>query len=267
MPRPCFDVITGISSGALVANYVFLGESYDPQMVALATTITDRDVLSRSAGRDVALFRDATASSAPLKKMIDAQVDDRVMAEVVQAHRAGRRLYVGTTNVDTRRFVIWDMGGIAASGRPNAKELYRKVLLASSAAPGFLPPVPIEVEVNGKRYTELHVDGGASTGLFLQASMLNLDRESVKAGRQPLLGSDAYAIVAGKLYADPACTDRRTLSIGESRLTHAGVRADARRVDSNQHALSIERHAFPHVGDTRRCGRVQRHHVVQSRAK
>jgi predicted acylesterase/phospholipase RssA len=215
--RPEFDLVTGISTGALIANYAFLGQSYDPQMVATYTSITDRDIYRRRPA-PAAILRDAVASSEPLKRLIDSQVDDAVLAGVAQAHLAGRRLYVGTTNVDTRRLVIWDMGAIATSGKPDAKELYRKVLLASASPPGFLPPVPIEVEVNGRRFNELHVDGGASTGLFLQTSSLNIDRDAVKAGRLPLVGSDAYVIVAGKLYADPSCTDRRTVKIGESAL-------------------------------------------------
>jgi len=101
------------------------------------------------------------------------------------------------------------MGAIAASGRPDAKELYRKILLASSSPPGFLPPVEIDVEVNGRRFTELHVDGGASTGVFLRASTLNIDREALKAGKQPLAGSeqimaaDAVIIAFGFLPSPP----------------------------------------------------------------
>lgn len=215
--RPAFDVVTGISTGAIIANYAFLGTSYDPQMVESYTNVTDRDVYRRRLA-PAALITDAAASSEPLKKLIAKQVDDNVLAAVAQAHMAGRRLYVGTTNIDTRRLVIWDMGAIAVSGRPDAKELYRKVLLASASPPGFLPPVPIPVEVNGRTYTEMHVDGGATTGVFLQTSMLKIDREALKAGRQPLKGSDAYVIVAGKLYADPSCTDRRAIKIGESAL-------------------------------------------------
>jgi hypothetical protein len=215
--RPEFDVVTGVSTGALIANYAFLGKEYDRQMVESYTSISDRDIY-RKRPLGSALFSDAAASSAPLKRLIEAQVDDNAMAAVARAHLAGRRLYVGTTNIDTRRLVIWDMGAIAASGRPDAKDLYRKILLASASPPGFLPPVEIDVEVNGRRFTELHVDGGASTGLFLRASTLNIDREALEAGKQPLAGSDAYAIVAGKLYADPACTDRRAVKLGESAL-------------------------------------------------
>jgi len=197
-----------VSTGALVATYAFLGPEYDAPMVRLYTSVTDRDVYRRRPTPAV-LWSESAASSAPLKRLIDAEVDDGVIAAVAKAHAAGRRLYVGTTNLDTRRLVVWDMGAVAASGRPDAAELYRKILLASASVPGFFPPVPIEVEVNGRRFTELHVDGGATTGVFLRAPT---------TGHQPLAGSDAYVIVAGKLYADPACTQRRAVRIGESAL-------------------------------------------------
>lgn len=215
--RPQFDVVTGVSTGGLIATYAFLGSEYDRQMVQAYTSITDRDIYTKR-GPAAILWSDSAASSAPLKKLIDCQVTDTVIQEVARAHACGRRLYVGTTNIDTRRLVIWDMGAIASSGRPDAKTLYRRVLLASASVPGFLPPVPIEVEINGKKFTEMHVDGGATTGVFLRASTVNLDRDALKAGGQPLSGSEAYVIVAGKLYSDPACTDRRTLRIGESAL-------------------------------------------------
>jgi hypothetical protein len=214
--RPCFDVVTGVSTGALIATYAFLGPEYDRPMVELYTSITDRDVYRRRPAPAV-LWKESAADSAPLKRMIDAQITDDILARVAQAHAAGRRLYVGTTNIDTRRLVIWDMGAIASSGRPDARELYRDILLASASVPGFLPPVPIEVEVNGRRFTEMHVDGGATTGVFLRASTLHVDQESLKTGR-PLAGSDVYVVVAGKLYSDPSCTDRRTVRIGESAL-------------------------------------------------
>jgi hypothetical protein len=215
--RPEFDVVTGVSTGALIATYAFLGTDYDPPMVALYTTINSRDVYRKRVA--TAIFSDSAASSTPLKKLIDAQVDDAVLEAVAKAHGCGRRLYVGTTNIDTRRLVIWDMGAIASSGRPDAKGLYRKILLASASVPAFFPPVPIEVEVNGRKFTEMHVDGGATTGVFLRASTLHLDKPALKAGGQPLAGSEAYVIIAGKLYVDPACIERRALKIGGSAMT------------------------------------------------
>ena len=216
--RPCFDVVTGVSTGGLIATFAFLGSDYDPKLVDLYTNVCSRDIY-RKRVIGSALWSDSAASSAPLKKLIDTHLDDSIFQAVATAHKSGRRLYVGTTNIDSRRLVIWDLGAIAASGRPDSHSLYRKILLASASPPGFMPPVPIEVELNGKKYIEMHVDGGATTGVFLRASTLHLDRASLKAGEQPLAGSDAYVVVAGKLYADPACVQQRALRIGESSLT------------------------------------------------
>lgn len=215
--RPCFDVVTGVSTGALIATFAFLGPEYDPKLVALFTNVTDRDIY-RKRVRPAILWAEAAADSAPLRELIECQVDDALLAAVARAHASGRRLYVGTTNIDTRRLVIWDMGAIASTGRPDAKDVYRKILLASASIPGFLPPVPIEVEVNGRTFTELHVDGGATTGVFLRPSSLNLDPDAVKAGGLPLAGSEAYVIVAGKLYADRVITPPRALRVGEGGL-------------------------------------------------
>ncbi|HVL14482.1 MAG TPA: patatin-like phospholipase family protein, partial [Gemmata sp.] len=215
--RPCFDVVTGVSTGALVATFAFLGPEYDRQLATFYTSVTDRDLFRRRLAPAI-LFQDSAADPAPLKRIIASQVDDNVLALVARAHADGRRLYVGTTDIDTRRLVVWDMGAIASSGRPDAKDLYRKIVLASASVPGFFPPVPIEVEVNGRKITEMHVDGGATTGVFLRASMLHVDKEALKEGRQPLAGCEAYVIVAGKLYSDPACTDPRTLKIATSAL-------------------------------------------------
>jgi hypothetical protein len=235
--RPEFDVVTGVSTGALIATFAFLGSDYDPTMVKLYTSVSSRDIYRRRPLSAI-VWSDSAASSAPLKKLIDCHVDDALVAAVAKAHESGRRLYVGTTNIDTRKLVIWDMGAIAASSRPDAKELFRKILLASASVPGFFPPVPIEVEVNGKTFTEMHVDGGATTGVFLRASTLHLDPAPVRAGRQPLAGSDVYVIVAGKLYADPVCTDRRTVRIGEGALNsivYSQIRGELFRI----YALSV----------------------------
>jgi hypothetical protein len=211
--RPPFDIVTGISTGGLIATFAFLGSCYDPAIVEMYTSVTSDDIYTRRPRLSL-LWSDSAASSSPLKKVIDARMDCAMLQAVARAHAEGRRLYIGTTNLDTKRLVIWDMGAIASSGRPDALELFRKIVLASASVPGFFPPVPIDVEVNGQRYTELHVDGGATTQVFVRASMLSLDRAAVQAGKRPLAGSDVYAIIAGKLYPDPGCSNSRIPGIG-----------------------------------------------------
>ncbi len=211
--RPCFDVVTGVSTGSLIATYAFLGSAYDRRLYDAYTSINS-DSIYRKRMKTAIFFNDAYASSAPLKSLIDRDLDDALIDAVAAEHAKGRRLYFATTNIDTRRLVTWDMTAIAANGR---RDLYRQILLASASPPGFMPPVAIEVEVNGQTFTEWHCDGGATTGVFLRSSNLPINEAKLEAGT-PMVGSDAYVIVAGKFYSDPVLTSPRTLKIGESAL-------------------------------------------------
>lgn len=224
--RPTFDVVTGVSVGALAATYVFLGAGYDGELERLFTTVSDRDIYRRR-GPLAPLRSDSVASSAPMKRLIETRITPDVLAHVAAAHREGRRLYVGTTNLDTRRLVVWDMGAIAARGDLG---LYRDVILASASIPGFFPPVRIDVEVNGRAFTEVHADGGASAQLFLHRSMLGVD-----AAGKALRPTTVWVVVNGKLYADPGCTDARAIQIGTgaaNSLIHAHTRNDLRRLSA-----------------------------------
>ena len=114
--------------------------------------------------------------------------------------------------------MIWDMGAIASSGKPDSLALYRKIILASASPPGFFPPVHIDVSVNGRTYTELHVDGGTTAQVFFRASMIQLDPAEFSGGRQPLVGSCVYIVVAGKAFPDPKCVESSALKIAGSSL-------------------------------------------------
>jgi hypothetical protein len=203
--RPRFDVVTGISTGALMATFAFLGPEYDDQLRENMIGVTRGDIArTRSALRIP--FADAVFSSRPLARRIEEVITPEMVCEVGKAHAAGRRLYIGTTNIDTRRLVIWDMGAIAARGSPESVALYRDIILASSSIPGAFPPVRIPVEIDGKRYEELHVDGGVSDEVIFRAFMVaDLNRMQGGAGCWAPPGSALYVISNGKLYADPSC--------------------------------------------------------------
>lgn len=164
--RPSFDVVTGVSTGSLIAPFAFLGTAYDQQLKTVFTTITTRDILEKDILRGL-LGGSAIANSRPLFRLISKYFDRSIMAAVAREHRNGRRLYVGTTNNDAQRPVIWDIGAIAESGQPDALNLIRKILLASSSVPGAFPPVRLIVHAYGKQYDELHVDGGVTGQVFL----------------------------------------------------------------------------------------------------
>jgi len=213
--RPCFDVVTGVSAGGLIALFAFLGGEYDDALERGYTTIQASDIYQR---RPLAVlpWAESLADSGPLRRRIEAEVTAEVVAKVAQAHRAGRRLYVGTTNLDTTQSVVWDLGAIAAGNDPGKLELLRNILLASCSVPGFLPPVPIDVEIDGKHYTELHVDGGVSASLFLHPYMLGVEPGALPAA--DCSAGTVSVIVAGKLYPDLVPVRRRLLPVSANSL-------------------------------------------------
>lgn len=195
--RPTFDVVTGISTGALIAPFAFLGSEYDELLKRSYTTSRDSDIFTRR-WLPALVYADSLADSAPLRKRITNEITPTILKQVAEAHREGRRLYVGTTDLDSKRLVVWDMGAIADGDDPNKLELFRDVLLASASVPGLLPPVEIDIDVDGQRHAELHVDGGVAASLFLQPAMLGMsatDPDEAKV-RDDL---NVYVIVAGQL--------------------------------------------------------------------
>lgn len=225
--RPTFDVVTGVSTGALIATLAFLGPDYDPELRKFYTTVTDSDVYRRRSDLN-AVFSDAFADSKPLEKLINGTIDQALVNRLAVEHAKGRRLYVGTTHLESRRLVVWDVGAIASRKTEWDAPLIRRVLLASASIPGFFPPAKIPVEVDGRWYEELHVDGGVTASLFFRPPQVS-KAEAKTLGDKPLSGSNLYIIVAGKLYADPAPVETRLLSIVEnsiSALLYAQTRGD-----------------------------------------
>ena len=210
--RPEFDVITGVSTGALVACMTFPGPYMDSVCEAVFTSVSNKDIFKKK-NILVGLAQGHVADTKPLRELIDAMVNDDYLDRVAGQHATGRRLYVGTTNLETRRQVIWDMGHIAMKHRTDkgAKDLYRNILQASAAIPGLFPAVTIPIEVGGKTYEEKHVDGGVTAGVFLRPFALKPN-----GAHESLAGSDIYILVAGKLYADPGPVGKDLMSLGSS---------------------------------------------------
>ena len=204
--RPQFKGVTGVSTGALIAPLAFLGPQYDPVLREVYTTINP-DLVYRSRGLSAALFDDAMADTTPLSALIAKYVDQKMLDAIAAEYRKGRLLLIGTTNLDAQRPVIWNIGAIANSGHPGALRLVHQILRASAAIPGAFQPVLIDVELDGRKYQELHVDGGAIAQLFLYPPSIDLGRTRIKRERH------AYVIRNGRLDPDWADTERRTLSI------------------------------------------------------
>src|SRR5580692_2665420 len=158
--RPDYAVVTGVSTGALMAPFIFAGPHYDGALRAAYTKITAADVF------EVGSTGESFVDSWPLKDLIAKQITPALLADIAAAHRSGRRLFIVTTDLDAERSVVWNMGAIAVHGGA-ALTLFRDVLLASSAIPGGFPPVLINVEANGKQFQEMHVDGGVGGQFFV----------------------------------------------------------------------------------------------------
>ncbi len=163
--RPEFKIVTGYSSGSILAVAAFSGKEYEERLADLFTSVSTKDFVRQKSMFGI-VFGDSVNTSAPFAKKIDAIVDEDLMAKIAREHKKGRRLYVGTSDLDAQEFVVWDMGAIASRGDPDSVKMFRKIILASCSFPVMLPPVYFQVEAGGRRYDEMHADGGVIGGLF-----------------------------------------------------------------------------------------------------
>lgn len=164
--RPEFSMVTGVSTGALTAPFAFLGPDYDDELEEVYTKTKTSDV-AHPRGLISAMFSDSLADTKPLRALIAKYVTAELVEAIAQEHKRGRRLFVGTVNLDAGRSVVWNIGAIAVSDSPEKLTLIHDVLQASSAIPIAFPPVSIPVAANGQRHTELHVDGGTGSQVFV----------------------------------------------------------------------------------------------------
>jgi predicted acylesterase/phospholipase RssA len=218
--RPKFDVATGVSSGAPTALMAFLGPKYDHQLADLFLNLNRSDLYVWRPIRGL-ITGSGLMSSRPLYKLLDRKLNESVLADLRAAHAEGRRLFIATSNVRTHKMVVWDVGAIASSGRPDAGEMVRKVFLAACSIPGLVPPVEFDVTVNGVRYTELHADAGNLAQVFVRT-----------CGPLPP-GSSVWVLSAGKAHPNGAKGTPRVLEsmvMAVSTTLYALFRADALRL-------------------------------------
>jgi hypothetical protein len=237
---PEFSVITGVGGGAYAAVMLFAGQEYLADLRRTFLAIDHRRLLHGDAW-DAKRFPHplgfGTASVATTKKireMTRATLDDAYFAKVVAEHARGRRLYVGTTNLDTQRFVVWDMGSIACRGTPQARQLFEDVLVASTAVPPLLEPSRIMVAIDGREYEEMHVDGGITRGLFWEPP-INWPGEEADRQAGSLSGARVHVVLGGKLYNDPEGTKPKLLDVtlrGMKSMMYSIVRNDLARLYS-----------------------------------
>lgn len=249
--RPIFKVVTGVSTGALMAPFAFLGSAGDEALREFYTTTRSRDIFALgdflSTVRQL-LFGESIADTSPLIALIERHIDQTFLHEVALAHQGGRRLYIGTVDLDSQRFVIWNMGLIATSGQSDALPLFRRVMLASAAIPVAFSPVFFEVEAAGRRYDEMHVDGGVGAQVFYTGGVFSSLELRQKAGRGSTR-EDIYVIHNGQLAANAATTRRSVPDIARRTFRAAGrsavvgdlfrIYAQALRERSGYHWITI----------------------------
>jgi predicted acylesterase/phospholipase RssA len=219
--RPQFKGVTGVSTGALIAPFAFLGPAYDAELERFYTTISARDVMA-SRGLVSGVLGESLYDSTPLLHLIRGVVTKDMVAAIAREYtEKGRVLLIATTNLDVPVGVIWNIGVIAASGNPDAPELIAKILLASASIPGAFPPVMLDLEAGGERFQEMHVDGGTVAQVvfyppsFSGKDFLGDDSRATARLRQLIARRklQLYVIRNSRPGADLETVDRSTLKI------------------------------------------------------
>jgi predicted acylesterase/phospholipase RssA len=172
--RPEFTIMSGVSAGALIAPFAFLGVEYDAALEEALTLgyAAELAELNALAG----ILASGLPNTERLRRVVARFVDERMIERIAAEHRRGRRLFVVTINLDAQRGVVWSLSAIAASTRPDRLTIFRELLVASASMPGVFSPILIDVEANGRRLAELHVDGGVTRNVFVAPDPLLASR-------------------------------------------------------------------------------------------
>jgi predicted patatin/cPLA2 family phospholipase len=212
--RPEFQIVTGVSTGALAAPFAFLGPAYNPRLIEAYTKFRDADLFrAHILGSAFRLLHvPSLADDHPLEKVLAQLVDAEVLNQIAVEYGRGRRLYVCTHELTSGRAVYWNLTALAASGRPDALDLFRQILVASASLPMVFPPQYFDVEVDGQRYTEVHLDGGLSRQAFLHLNGARAGLPKQADGSPVRL--TAYVIRNGKLRPDYDAVPLHVLPIG-----------------------------------------------------
>jgi predicted acylesterase/phospholipase RssA len=216
--RPDFTLVTGVSTGALIAPFVYIGSKYDAKLKELYTNTTTKNILITSVWDvlDGITGGLSLVDSSPLEHSINTNITPQVMAEIATENRKGKRLYIATTNIEAQRGVIWDIGEIASSGHPHALELIHKIMLASASIPGVFRPVFIDVTAGGTHYTEMHVDGGVTSQVF--AYPLKQSKTAVEAVTRYHIPRNLYIIRNSKITPEYSMLDPWALTLSHRSL-------------------------------------------------
>lgn len=231
--RPDFDLITGISTGALIAPFAFLGSTHDGALRQIFTQYGADDLI-RSRGMP-SIFSDALYDTAPIARLLARYTPADFIDAVAAKHDTGARLLIMTSNLDTSQAVVWNMGLIAKTGQYH---LFREVIRASAALPGLFPPVDLEYVIDGQTVRESHVDGG------LNMQILAVPPASVNDESQRSQGGHLYMLINNTLRPAPQHVSRTVIGISQHALTlmvrsSAAATVDAAHYFTQQAGLEL----------------------------
>jgi len=198
--RPVFKVVTGISTGALIAPFALLGSEFDDTLEEVYTQVTADDIYRKQSILG-AYWRESLADNQPLRNMVEEYITDEIIDAIGVAHNNGQRLLIGTTNFDAQRAVIWSMGAVANSRHPDVYDMFRQIIVASAAIPILFPPSFIEVEAEGEIYDEMHVDGGTMGQMVFFGSTIDWKSalRDASGELEPVDNSVLYIIIDGEI--------------------------------------------------------------------
>ena len=230
--RPEFSLVSGVSTGALIAPFAFVGPEYDAVLKDIYTSGVASTLVQSPSVANV-LFGSGLFGDGRLRGLVRRYVTPELLAAIAVQHAKGRRLLVVTTNLDSQRAVIWNMGAIAANGGPTALDLFADVLTASASIPAVFPPQLLDVQAEGRACQEMHVDGSVVTPVFTLPQSFLLRDGRFKAGAK----SDIYVIINGRLEPEFDLAQNNTLSIVERAFTTAS-RARSRATMATTYAFT-----------------------------
>ncbi|WP_024518307.1 patatin-like phospholipase family protein [Bradyrhizobium sp. Tv2a-2] len=211
--RPNFSIVSGVSTGAIIAPFAFLGPQYDDTLREIYTSGIAESLLE-SPKIFQAVFGSGLFGNARLRELVARYVGSDLLAQIAREHAKGRRLLVVTTDLDTQRTAIWDMGKIAAIGTPEALKLFRDVVAASASIPLVFPPILIEAEAEGRRFQEMHVDGGVMTPVLTLPDAILFQGHALPKNSR----FDIYILVNNKLERDFEVVPNGTIDVASRSL-------------------------------------------------
>ncbi|WP_441232208.1 patatin-like phospholipase family protein [Tardiphaga sp. 215_C5_N2_1] len=230
--RPSFSMVSGVSTGALIAPFAFLGPDYDATLRDVYTSGVAASLLDAPNPFN-AIFGSGLFGNTRLRELVAKYIDETFVAAVAAEHAKGRMLFVVTTNLDSQRTAIWDMGRIASLRTPEALNLFRDVVAASASLPVVFPPMLVTAEANGKRFEEMHVDGGVTAPvLTLPEAFLLRDATFARAEKLQL-----YVLINNKIEREFQVIPNSTIEIA-ARASSTVTKIQTRSILYNTYAFA-----------------------------